>query len=141
MKITSLFLLIMILVNISASQGPPDTQLIACDSTSKGHLSYTNNTYDVFEFTLNAASYVKISTCGSDFDTYLVLMNSSNFDVIYENNDVFSGACGFNAVIDTDKKLDVGTYFIVIHGAEFAHYGDYFLALQCSEKGIPTIPE
>ncbi|MEM7035868.1 MAG: HYR domain-containing protein, partial [Bacteroidota bacterium] len=97
-----------------------------CDPETFTHFNntstYTNSggspraSKDIYYvFTIGQTSNVTISTCnaGSNFDTYLYLLNSGN-GVIAQNDDF--GGCSFSSVRSqiTQNNLAPGTYYIAV---------------------------
>lgn len=66
-----------------------------------------------YRFTLPMSATVKISTCGSSFDTYIHLLNASGTQLAY--NDDNGPAC--NALqASISSALTAGTYYVVAEG-------------------------
>jgi RHS repeat-associated protein len=91
-------------------------------NTSSYGNDYGNASPDIYyEFTVNNPTTVSISTCGSGWDTYLWLLNSSGAEVIHDDDN--GAACsGLTASIvipssqTTITSLAAGTYYIVAEG-------------------------
>jgi len=69
---------------------------------------------DIFyKFTLNKSAEVRVSHCGSSFDTYIHLLNSSG-SILYSNDDNGPECTGLQASIRAN--LSAGTYYVVSEG-------------------------
>lgn len=74
-----------------------------------------------YKFTVQGTTQISISTCGSGWDTYLHLLNSSGSSLIY-NDDNGAACSGLTASIvipsgqTTITSLVAGTYYIVAEG-------------------------
>jgi RHS repeat-associated protein len=69
---------------------------------------------DIFyKFTLQSAATVNISLCGSNFDTYLTVLNSSG-GVLLNNDD--SGPLCAGLMSSASQALAAGTYYVVVEG-------------------------
>jgi len=95
-------------------------------SDSRNNSSYGNDygqaSADIFyKFTVEGTTQISISTCGSGWDTYLHLLNSSGSSLIY-NDDNGAACSGLTASIvipsaqTTITSLVAGTYYIVAEG-------------------------
>src|SRR5690348_3067171 len=77
---------------------------------------------DIFyKFTVNEPTTISVSTCGSGWDTYLWILNSSGSEMIHDDDN--GAACsGVTASIvipssqTTITSLAAGTYYIVVEG-------------------------
>jgi hypothetical protein len=87
---------------------------------------------DVFyRFKLTASNTVTISTCGSNFDTYLHLLDASG-NLIAGNDDCNNAAiCSSNTASYITKSLPAGTYYIVAEGYS-SNSGNIVLNLSAS---------
>ncbi len=90
---------------------------------------------DIFyKMTISETTLVNISLCGSNFDTYLHLLNGAGAEI--ESNDDNGPLCsGFQSSIQT--TLSPGTYYIVAEGFSL-NSGD--LALEVSNTGNGSLP-
>ena len=77
---------------------------------------------------------VQISTCGSNFDTYLYFWDSDG-DLIQSCDDC--GSCGLSTVLTFDN-LDTGSYYIGVGGC-CGDYGTYILDITCANTTSPPI--
>jgi RHS repeat-associated protein len=72
---------------------------------------------DIFyKLDLVAASKVKLSHCGSNFDTHMLVLNVQGIEISTNNNNATSPCPGSQAYIETD--LPAGTYYVVSEGNE-----------------------
>jgi len=95
---------------------------------------YGNGSDDIFyRLTVTETSLINISLCGSNFDTYLYLLNESGAEI--ESNDDNGPLCsGSQSSIQT--TLSPGTYYVVAEGFSF-NSGD--IALEITDSGhLPT---
>jgi hypothetical protein len=74
---------------------------------------------------LKQARYMNINLCGSNFDTFIRLVQNCGNRELAADDD---SACGLPSSIDYNFTKD-GIYFIVIDGYDDADYGDYQLNL------------
>jgi len=100
---------------------------------------------DIFyRFTVLGTTTISISTCGSGFDTYLHLLNSSGSSISY--NDDYGPVCAnVNASIvispgQTITFLDPGTYYIVAEGY-YTNTGTIYLSVNVTVQAPPTPPD
>jgi len=85
------------------------------NATANGYLNdYGQPSDDIYyKFTVQGSTQISISTCGSAFDTYLHLLNSSGTLIVL--NDDYGPICATTrASIST--TISAGTYFIVAEG-------------------------
>jgi hypothetical protein len=90
-----------------------------------------------YRFTITACqSRVNITTCGSGFDTYIHILNSSGDWIASDDNE---GGCspGLLSALQLDN-LSPGTYYIVVEGF-FTIAGTYNLSVTASDITPPTI--
>ena len=97
-----------------------------------------------YKLVMNHPEFLRISTCGSRFDTYLCIFKDSccafdstlRFASVQDNNGVVCGATErLTAVLDT-CFLMAGTYYITLDGANQGAFGDY----QFRITGLPDRP-
>lgn len=77
-----------------------------------------------YQITLTAPTQITVSTCGSNFDTYLHILASDGVTEVAYNDDDFSAHCGsypYESYIQT--TLPAGTYYVVTEGYSY-NYGD-----------------
>jgi RHS repeat-associated protein len=69
-----------------------------------------------YQFTVSSNVQVTLSTCGSGFDTYLHLLNSSSTEIAYNDDDgaVHCGGYYYESYIQI--TLTPGTYYVVAEG-------------------------
>eukprot|EP01084_Bolivina_argentea_P254588 428028_1 len=131
-----LFLLINIFINIGYAQFP---DVIDCNSAVEGTTTNEQG-FAIYNFYLAENSFVEINTCGSDFDTVLILQDTSG-NTIAQNDNGNNEKCGpMNAIIDAGV-LQADSYNIIIIPGSGAPFGSYDLALGCSPDNTPTIPD
>jgi RHS repeat-associated protein len=96
-----------------------------------------NSSPDVwYTFTLASAADVSISLCGSDFDTYLYILNSSK-SVLYSNDD--SGPLCTGTKSSLVEHLNAGTYYIVAEGYS-SYTGNIVANISITISGSSSIP-
>lgn len=89
-----------------------------------------------YTFTLSATSQVDISTCGSDFDTQVFILDQFG-SMVASNND--NGALCFGTSGSLQENLPAGTYYIVAQGADWMTGNlvvDIFIS---NNAGIPGV--
>ncbi|TKC60168.1 hypothetical protein FBD94_14740 [Pedobacter hiemivivus] len=106
--------------------GPPYIAVMNNDPANGYGNSYGQPSHDIYyKFVLTASSKVYISLCGSDFDTYLHLLNSSG--VLITSNDDSGPACtGLSSSIEV--VLNAGTYYAVAEGYN-TNYGNIHISI------------
>ena len=103
---------------------------IYCGATILGSTAEAQNNYGgdapdhLFKFEATASMSYEISTCGSDFDTYLRVYDE-NMTELYSGDD--TGDCSNKTILNV--LLDPATYFILVEGYSTAS-GDYSLSVQ-----------
>jgi RHS repeat-associated protein len=86
------------------------------NNTSNGYGNDYGQTSDdiYYRFTVQGNTQINVSTCGSGFDTYLHILNSSG-TLVVQNDDNLDPYCGgYTSTIQT--TLSAGTYYIVTEG-------------------------
>ncbi|WP_407426204.1 DUF6443 domain-containing protein, partial [Arcticibacter sp.] len=96
--------------------------------------NYGNSSPDVwYSFSLSQSTNIIISLCGSNFDTYLRVLDQNGSEIL-SNDD--SGVCGgTNAYIAS--SLGAGTYYIVAEGYS-SYTGDINLSFEVSGSGTAS---
>lgn len=101
--------------------------------------NYGNAANDVwysFSITSSSAATVLVSLCGSSFDTYLHLLNSSGTEIA--NNDDNGPACSGLQSSLSYSNLSPGTYYIDAEG--YSNYsGTISLSLSVTAASLPVI--
>lgn len=101
---------------------------------------YFNDTYgqgsgDVwYSFTLPVGTYVNISLCSSDFDTYVSVVDVY-YNLYASNDDDWSSCGGTTSAID--GYFPAGTYYIVAEGSGYTT-GNLALAVTIQGSGSPS---
>jgi len=89
-----------------------------------------------YTFTLSATSQVDVSTCGSDFDTQVFILDQFG-SMVASNND--NGPLCFGTSGSLQENLPAGTYYIVAQGADWMTGNlvvDIFIS---NNAGIPGV--
>jgi hypothetical protein len=98
----------------------------------------------MFRLVVNHPEYLRFSTCGSNFDTYLCIYKDvccadtalhKVFAKVQDNDGVVCGSNIFPAVLDT-CLLDTGTYYITLDGSGSGTSGLYVFDI----IGLPDEP-
>jgi len=124
----------------NGSGGPVFTD--SRNSASYGGTTYTNNMGQsspevYYRFVVTGTATLDFSLCGSDFDTYIHILNSSGTVVTYQDD---SQDCGTKSHLN--YTLSAGTYYLAIEGYSSS---TGTIALQVSSldsgssTGIPVI--
>ncbi|MBL0061898.1 MAG: hypothetical protein IPP40_10595 [bacterium] len=120
-----------------------DLDIRTCGSTtsSTNRCTYPNGRYGrdvVAELDLPSSGELRISTCGSSFDTYLCLFedaccgDESGELIESNNNDPFT--CGGQRLTSAIATcVGSGTYYIVVDGASPAAHGSYCLTIEYNQ--------
>ena len=88
-----------------------------------------------YRFTINNTTPINISLCGSDFDTYLHLVDENGYDI--ESNDNYGPLCsGDQSSIQT--TLPSGIYYAVAEGSGY-NSGNINIEISNSGDGFPPI--
>src|ERR1035437_3470129 len=85
-----------------------------------------------YKFTLTASSQVNISHCGTNFDTYMHLLNNNGTEIAY-NDDGGPLCASFQASIQ--MTLNAGTYYVVSEGY-WTNYGDIITSISKSSSAF-----
>jgi RHS repeat-associated protein len=117
---------------------------------STGFTDYRNNYYyngiyyydyygqpstDVwYSFTVSDYTDIQLSLCGSNFDTYISLLDVYGNEVMSNDN---SSSCWQNAEL-TAYSLSPGMYYVVVEGSWY-DYGDYVLNISPLSSGGGSI--
>jgi RHS repeat-associated protein len=112
-------------------------------NTSSYGNDYGQSSADIFyRFTVSGPTTISISTCGSGWDTYLHLLNSSGSSVVV--NDDYGPVCSTSnasIVIPSGQTsltaLDAGTYYIVAEGWS-TNTGVVSLTVNLTVQGPPA---
>lgn len=86
----------------------------------------------IFRLTLTQSTVVRLSTCGSNYDTYLRVYNLDMTQQLHYCDDC--GPCGLQTVLDT--QLDAGDYAVVLEGYS-SREGTYHLTVECMQPSAP----
>jgi hypothetical protein len=116
---------------ISAGSTYSDTKN---NSPTNGYLNDINQPSDdiYYQFTLTSAAMVSLSHCGSNFDTYMLLLDVTG-TIIASNDDNGPLCTGSRASIQT--QLQAGTYYVVSEGFNY-YSGD--ITTSISIPGSPS---
>lgn len=87
-----------------------------------------------YSFTLSTGSYMSIALCGSDFDTYVSVIDPY-YNVYASNDDDWSSCGGSTSFIY--QYFPAGTYFIVAEGSGYAT-GNIALTVENFGSGTPS---
>ena len=78
-----------------------------------------------------ATGDLQISSCGSDFDTWLRVYDAATGEEKASCDDC--GDCGYYADLQgADLSLDVGKYVVMVEGRRYYHRGPYVVSLSCA---------
>lgn len=136
--------------NLYAQSGTSiyDAMDIAISPCNYTHFTdYQNNTYSSnsygqpsgeiwYTFTISEARYIDISLCGSDFDTYLTVIDPY-YNVIASNDDDWS-TCGGGITSSIYSYFPAGTYYIIAEGSGYAT-GNIYLSFGTYGSGTPSV--
>jgi len=78
----------------------------------------------IYKFQVTVANNYVISTCGSDFDTYIRVYDE-NMTELYSADD--DGDCGNKAILM--QSLDIGVYYVLVEGYQ-DYQGNYVLSIK-----------
>ncbi|WP_311951007.1 DUF6443 domain-containing protein [Mucilaginibacter terrae] len=118
--------------SITGSYSDTRSNALSCLGNDMGQPS--NDIY--YRFTLNSAATVTLSHCGSGFDTYLHLLNSSG--TVIASNDDNGPSCAGNAASLQMVALAAGTYYVVNEGYG-TNTGNIAFQLSVSMQLAPNI--
>ncbi|NMN37566.1 DUF6443 domain-containing protein [Pedobacter sp. SG918] len=106
-------------------------------NTSPYTNTYGNSSPDIwYRFSIPAATNVSVSLCGSNFDTYLYILDESS-NVIAYNDD--NGVLCTGTSSSLSQVLAAGTYYIVTEGYS-SNTGNISLAVNISGTGSSASP-
>ncbi|TCC99446.1 DUF6443 domain-containing protein [Pedobacter hiemivivus] len=88
-----------------------------------------------YTFTLSNTVDVSISLCGSNFDTYLHLLDGNGNLVVYNDD---NGPFCSGAASSISESLTAGTYYIVVEGYS-SNSGDFNLDFVVNGSGTPSV--
>ncbi|GEM_PF-491255 len=124
-------------INAGTFSGPG----IFTDSRSNADPCLGNNygqpSNDIFyKFTLTDVLPVRISHCGSGFDTYMHLLNSTGELISFNDNNTDSPCPGNQAYLQ--RVLPAGTYYVVSEGA-WQYTGTIVTGIEVLSKDCPPL--
>lgn len=99
-------------------------QRIACGGTVSGSTVGAGSTYVAFNVPVR--SLVQFDACASDFDTYLMILNTPTRQALWQCDNC--GSCAPQTMMDT--ILDAGDYLIAIEGAGRVQ-GNFGVTMNC----------
>ena len=111
-------------------EDPACVYSIYCGDATTGSTADAQNNYggdapdQLYKFEVTTSMSYEISTCGSDFDTYLRVYDE-NMTELYSGDD--TGDCSNKTILNV--LLDPATYFILVEGYSTAS-GNYSLSVQ-----------
>eukprot|EP00041_Stephanoeca_diplocostata_P024250 m.608435 g.608435 ORF g.608435 m.608435 type:complete len:633 (-) comp22486_c0_seq3:1402-3300(-) len=117
----------------AAYQGPIECgQVVVGDTADGAHTTGNEGREHHYSFVVapNVTNRnITFSTCGSQFDTYVRILNADSTYQIAGCDDC--GGCGYNAVLQT--QLDAGSYVVVVEGYHDFE-GQYSLQMACGSN-------
>lgn len=119
---------------LNTCNGAPYTSVMNNNPANNYGNEYGQPSHDIYyKFVLTNSSKVYISLCGSDFDTYAYVLNSSG-GLVASNND--NGPACSGTASSMEVSLSAGTYYVVAEGNGSA-YGNIRMYIDaCPPAGL-----